>query len=194
MIEAAAHLGPGHELLIPLASTIPWDRLNEFITRKTHWQKAGPIHIVNDAREALFHAHASVVASGTATVQAALIGNPFVVVYNVSPVTFALAKKLVRYSPEVWPGGTTDHDGNLPIAMVNLVAGRRIVPELIQGNFTPEGVAAALPPLLNETPERKQMIEDLLEVRHRLQSRTKTSPIAQVADAVETLMTQKGKL
>lgn len=188
MIEAVGKLGRGYEILIPLASTIPWQRLNEFITRSTPWQQAGPIHIVPDAREALFHADASVVASGTATVQAALIGKPFVVVYQVSPLTFYLAKRLVRYSPEVWPDGSTDRHGNLPIAMVNLVAGRRIVPELIQQNFTPENVVSALRPLLDETPERRQMMSDLQDVRLRLLSPENSDSISQVIDAVDSLI------
>lgn len=188
MVQAAARLGPGHEFLIPLASTIEWERLNTFITRKTAWQQAGPLHIVNDAREALFHANAAVVASGTATVQAAIIGNPFLVVYKVSPLTFGLAKGLVSYPPEIWPSGQTDPSGNLPIGMVNLVAGKRIVPELIQGDFTAAKVAAGLRPLLNDTPERTRMIADLAEVRQRLISPHGTSSIGQVTDAVDSLM------
>jgi len=193
MIQAAARLGKGYEFLIPRASTISWDRLNEFVTRETTGQKAGSVHIVDDAREALLHAQAAVVASGTATVQAALIGNPFAVVYHVSPVTFGLAKRLVRYSTEVWPDGSTDADGNLPIAMVNLIAGRRIVPEFIQKNFTPEKVAAALQPLLEETAERSRMIADLAEVRHKLLPPKGAGSIAQVANAVEDLIAKDGK-
>ena len=79
------------------------------------------IRLVDDARAALFHARASVVASGTATVEAALIGNPFVVVYRVSPLTYAIAKRVVKV-PHV--------------AMANLIAGKRVVPELIQHDFT----------------------------------------------------------
>jgi lipid-A-disaccharide synthase len=188
MVQTAARLGPGYEFLIPLASTIEWERLNNFITRKTDWQHAGPLHIVNDAREALYHANASVVASGTATVQAAIMGNPFFVVYKVSPLTFGLAKGLVSYPPEIWPSKQTDASGNLPIGMVNLVAGRRIVPELIQGNFTAAKVATELKPLLNDTPERSQMIADLAEVRQKLFSQSGTSSISQVADAVDSLM------
>jgi len=188
MIKAAGKLGPGYEFLIPRASTITWERLNTFVTRKTAWPQAGPIHVVSDAREALYHANASVVASGTATVQAAIVGNPFLVVYKVSPLTFKLAKSLVSYPIEVWPSGQSDSSGNLPIGMINLVAGRRIVPELIQENFTATKVASALQPLLNDTPERSQMIADLAEVRQSLLPRLGNSSIGQVADAVDSLL------
>jgi len=141
--------------------------------------------------DALAHANASVVASGTATVQAAVIGNPFVVVYRVSPLTFRLAKRLVRYPPEIWNPAQVDVDGNLPIAMVNLIAGSRIVPELLQTRFTAENVAAALQPLLADSPERDQMIANLAEVRRALQPPPGTGSIPQVCDAVEALLAGK---
>jgi lipid-A-disaccharide synthase len=147
-------------------------------------------HLVPDAREALHHARASVVASGTATVQAAVIGNPFVVVYRVSPLTFRLAKRLVHYPPEIWPPADLDADGNLPIAMVNLIAGRRVVPELLQTRFTAENLAAALRPLLADGPERDKMIADLAEVRRSLQSLPGTGSIQQVSNAIDALLSE----
>jgi lipid-A-disaccharide synthase len=149
------------------------------------------IHLVPDAREALHHARASIVASGTATVQAAVIGNPFVVVYRVSPLTFRLAKRLVHYPLEIWPSGDLDADGNLPIAMVNLIAGRRVVPELLQERFTAANVAAALRPLLADTPERARMIADLADVRHALQPPEKATSIDQVCDGIDALLPEK---
>jgi len=101
-----------------------------------------------------------------------------------------LAKRLVRYPPEVWSAGSDTH-GNLPIAMVNLIAGRRVVPELIQQQFTAANVTAALRPLVEDTPERVQMIADLAEVRGALQPPPGTSAIQRVADAVEALLTEQ---
>jgi lipid-A-disaccharide synthase len=72
--------------------------------------------------------------------------------------------------------------------MVNLVAGRSIVPELIQDQFTAANVAAALRPLLDETPERNRMIANLAEVRKKLMVPGGTSSIGQVADAVDSLL------
>ncbi len=113
------------------------------------------------------------------------------VVYRVSPLTFWLAKRLVRYPPEIWNPTEVDFDGNLPIAMVNLIAGGRIVPELLQTRFTAENVAAALRPLLAGTHEREQMIADLAEVRRALQPPPGTGSIQQVSDAVEALLAGK---
>ncbi len=184
-----------YEFLLPVASTISKPKLQSLINQVNRgWLAHGKVtasdlrlHLVPDAREALTHARASVVASGTATVQAAVIGNPFIVVYKVSPLTFRLAKKLVHYPPEIWAAGP-DQDGNLPIGMVNLIAGHCIVPELIQDRFTAANVASALRPLLADTPERARMIADLAQVRQSLQPSTGTDSIQQVCDAVDALL------
>lgn len=192
MVEAATGLGPDYEFLIPVASTLNSGRVDVFLrqlTDRAGRKQGSGMHLVDDAREALYHAHASVVASGTATVQAAVIGNPFVVVYRVSSLTYRLAKRLVRYPVEI--PAQEDAHGNLPIAMVNLIAGRRVIPELIQEQFTAANVADALRPLLADTPERAKMIADLAEVRGLLRPGNESGSIAQVCDAVERLLTQQ---
>ena len=119
---------------------------------------------VDDARATLHHARASIVASGTATVEAALIGNPFVVVYRISPASYAIAKRVV----------------NVPhVAMVNLIAGKRIVPELIQGDFTADQVVSHLSPLLENEEARARMQAGLRRVREML--RSEQSAIQRVA-------------
>jgi lipid-A-disaccharide synthase len=114
-----------------------------------------PIRMVRDARATLHHARGSIVASGTATVEAALIGNPFVVVYRVSPVTYWIAKRVV----------TVPH-----VAMVNLVADKRLVPELIQDDFRGEFVVQQLEPLLAEGEARSAMMAGLAEVGQKLRA------------------------
>jgi lipid-A-disaccharide synthase len=104
---------------------------------------------------ALAAARVALVASGTATVEAALLGVPMVVVYRVSPLTYALGRPLV----------TVPH-----FAMVNLVAGRPIVPELMQADFTPERVAAEAAALLDDGERYERTRRDLEEVRRRLGS------------------------
>ena len=131
--------------------------------------------ITGGARATLFHARASVVASGTATVEAALIGNPFVVVYRVSPVTFAIAKRLVKV-PHV--------------AMANLIAGKEVVPELIQHDFTAANIVQQLSPLLPDGPVRESMKRDLAAIQEALRVQSANGPgsaqgaIGRVASAV----------
>jgi lipid A disaccharide synthetase len=189
-----------YEFLLPVASTIDPTALQQYIatlnaahlryfdttpttdTKPRITLVTGP----NAACESLHHARASVVASGTATVLAALVANPFVVVYRVSALTFALAKKLIQYPREI-PAHLDAH-GNLPVAMVNLIAGRRIVPELLQENCTATTVAEALTPLLEDTPIRDAQIAALTEVRHRLTLPGPSTPIDRVAEAVLSLL------
>jgi lipid-A-disaccharide synthase len=154
MLEAATTLGDTYQYLVPVAPTLK--RVSVAATIAGHPAGTQPI-LVDDARAALYHARASVVASGTATVEAALLGNPFVVVYRLSRLSYAIARRFV----------TVPH-----VAMANLIAGRRVVPELIQDEFTAANVVAALKPLLADGPERAQMIAGLHEVRERLRTQS----------------------
>jgi lipid-A-disaccharide synthase len=186
MLQGVALLGPGYDFLIPVANTIDTGQLSDFVFKQTmpalNWPGSS-VTLVPDAREALYFAGASVVASGTATLQALTIGNPFVVVYRVSRLSFAVLKRLVRYPKEI--PAEVDEAGNLPVGMVNLIAGKRIVPELLNERFTAENVAAALRPLLEETPERARMVADLAEARAKLVGE---DPIGRVCTAVEELL------
>jgi lipid-A-disaccharide synthase len=103
--------------------------------------------------DALGAADCAIVASGTATVEAALLGTPMVVVYRVSPTSAFVLKRMVR-SPF--------------IAMVNLIAGRRVVPELIQDQFTSEAVVEEVRKLLGSPAARDEMNAGLAEVRTKL--------------------------
>lgn len=98
-------------------------------------------------------AAAALVASGTATVETALLDTPMVVVYRLSPVTYALGRPFVRVSR---------------FAMVNLIAGRDVVPELIQGDFTPERAAGETLALLDDPRRSAAMRADLAQVRAAL--------------------------
>jgi lipid-A-disaccharide synthase len=192
--DPAAHTR--FEFLLPVASTIRPAELYTYIEQlnREHLKYFGPeastvrLTLVPDAREALHHARASVVASGTATVLAAVVGNPFIVVYRVSLVTFALAKRLIRY-PDEFPN-MTDPTGNLPVAMPNIIAGRRIVPELLQSRFTAQNVAAELALLLADTPERTAQIASLAELRDRLLAPGGTiAPLDRAAEIILDLLT-----
>jgi lipid-A-disaccharide synthase len=182
-----------YEFILPVASTLSHEFVEGIVKELEDSYRFAKVHLVPDAREALHHARASVVASGTATVQALTIGNPFIVVYRVSRLTFAIAKRLIRYPAEVGDEATLkDSDGNLPIAMPNLIAGRRIVPELLNKRFTAANLAAELRPLLDDTPARSKMITDLAETRARLLPDAASNPIRRVCDAAQQLLSREG--
>jgi len=188
MVKTAYALGNAYEFLIPVAPTLTLEQISRLKLDLGKWKPTvAPPHIVfvHDAAAALFHARASIVASGTATVLAALMGRPFIVVYKVSALSYAIAKRAIRYPAEI--PAPLDAAGNPPVAMVNLIAGRRIVPELLQHRFTPENAAVALQPLLAETPERTAMIAALAEVRTLLHP-TGPPAIERAASAVLNLL------
>lgn len=109
---------------------------------------------VEDATyDALAAADCAIVASGTATVEAALLGTPMVVVYRVKPLTASIMRHMIR-TPL--------------IGMVNLIAGRKICPELIQENFTPAAVETEVRRLLEVPGARDEMKEGLAEARAKL--------------------------
>jgi lipid-A-disaccharide synthase len=170
MLGAAAFLGSEYEFLLPLAPTLT-ERQIASVRAAVAKTPEFPATLVTDARAALSHARASVVASGTATVEAALIGNPFIVVYRLSRLSYAVAKRFVKV-PHV--------------AMANLIAGQRVVPELIQDEFTAAKVVAALRPLLEETPERRAMVQALAGIRDALHGQS--SAIETVAGHVLSLL------
>jgi len=103
--------------------------------------------------DALAAADCAVVSSGTATVEAALLGAPMVVVYRLSGLTAMIAQRLVR----------------TPLfAMVNLISGRQVVPELIQDKFTAEALEREIRRLLDSPQERERQKRDLAGVRLKL--------------------------
>ncbi|MGO9637763.1 MAG: lipid-A-disaccharide synthase [Terracidiphilus sp.] len=156
ILQAARGLAGDFEFIIPLAPTLNARQRAE-VRQLVETHGSGlSVHLVNDACATLLHARASIVASGTATVEAALAGNPFVVVYRVSPLTYAIAKRVVKVPY---------------VAMVNLIAGKRLVPELLQSDFTAENIVRALKPLLPNGPPRQSMMEELARIRGLLSTR-----------------------
>lgn len=100
----------------------------------------------NDAYNALAAADLAIVSSGTATVETALLGKPMIVIYRLSPLTARLAKPLVRTKF---------------FSMVNLIAGRAVVPELIQDDFTPEHLATEAESLLSASPSANSRVAEM---------------------------------
>jgi lipid-A-disaccharide synthase len=153
MVQAASKLGDGYEYLLPVASTLNQEWLRQQIAA------LGPpvaVKFTDNSRVTLKHSRAAVVASGTATVEAALAGTPFVVVYRLAPLTWLMGRPLVKLDT---------------FAMPNLIAGRKIVTELIQHNFTADNVLRELRAVIPDGEARREMIADLGQVRESLRDR-----------------------
>ncbi len=145
--EAAARLGRSTPGLQVLAAAIAG----------AEYPDAGDVHVVpGRARECFAAADAALCKSGTSTLEAAVAGTPLVIAYRMHPLSYLLARRLVRVD---W------------IGMVNLVAGRQVAPELIQGAASPEALEHAVRPLLDPaSAERRAQLDALAEVRRRLGS------------------------
>ena len=153
LLEAAQLLGRDYVYIIPVASTLNHSWMRSFLRPDPQ------LHVVftSDAAATLAHARAAAVASGTSTLQAALIGTPFVMVYRVAQLSWRFGRRLVKVHR---------------FAMPNLIAERDIVPELVQGDFTAEAVASELKRLIGEGSARTEMTGAFREVRHRLSADT----------------------
>jgi lipid-A-disaccharide synthase len=112
------------------------------------------VRVVEDAFLPLLRvAELAIVASGTATLQTAMAGVPFLVVYRVAPLSFFLLKRFAYLSH---------------ISIVNILAGREIAPELLQGDFTPERVSAAFLALAGDPTRQAAMKRALADATARL--------------------------
>jgi lipid-A-disaccharide synthase len=143
ILEAAARLGDNYEFLLPVAPTLDRAFLEKLIGQHI-------ITLVPESLPALWHSRAGIIGSGTATVEAAMMRTPFVMVYRVSPLTYLLGKPRVKVPR---------------FAMVNLIAGEEVVPELVQHDFTAQNVVARLHEILPDGPKRDRMLEGLTQVK-----------------------------
>jgi len=157
--EAARHLGPllqavdrlyqsqAASFLLPASATTGADFFRERIGR-------APIQVIEgETWDAIGHADLALAASGTVTIEAALLGTPMVTFYRVSPASWFLGRRFVK----------------VPfLSMVNLVAERKIVPELMQNDFTGVRLAEEAMRILSDDSVRRQMKIDLAEVSRRL--------------------------
>ena len=147
ILESASQFGLAYEFLLPVAPTLDRSWIASLIGN------SAPIHLVPESLPALYHSRAGIIASGTATVEAAMMSLPFVMVYRVSRLTYWLGKPRVK----------VPH-----FAMVNLIAGKEVVPELVQNNFTAAKVVARLNEILPDGPARDRMLKGLAGVKAHL--------------------------
>jgi lipid-A-disaccharide synthase len=170
MLHAARALGNKYQFIIPVASTVSAKWMVDLIHHALGADPGINLKLETDARMVLAQARAAVVASGTATVEAALIGTPFIMVYRVTPLTWKLGRPLV----------------SVPFfAMPSLIAGREVVPELVQDNFTAENIVARINEILHDCPARQTMLDGLKEVRAKLSAPAGSASASdRAADAV----------
>jgi len=140
---------PDLQVVVPVAHTLR----KEDLARRFAKASQQPVLVDGRAPEVVGASDVAVVASGTAVLEAGLMERPLVVVYRVAPLSFAIAKRVVR----------------VPfISLVNLLAGRGVVPELLQKDMGPERIAAEVERLLSDPEAHDEMLRGLREVRERL--------------------------
>jgi len=177
ILEAADRLAKdgasgGCEFLLPVARTLDSSFLTELIAGPTEPRQTASqrnIHLVSEALPALYHSRAGIVASGTATVEAAIMGTPFVMVYRVSGLTYALGRPRVKVPY---------------FAMVNLIAGEEVVPELVQHKFTTENIVTEMNKIIPDGSPRTRMIERLAAVKAKLKGGASAHPAETAAKII----------
>jgi lipid-A-disaccharide synthase len=152
MVSAAQQLSrerPGLQVVVPVAPTIP----REEVVSRFEGSGLSPTLVEGRAPEVVGASDAAIVASGTAVLEAGLMQRPLVVVYRVSLISYWVGRMLLKVAH---------------VALVNLLAGRRLVPELLQGDMKPERIAAEVRRVWVPGPPREEMLQGLEEVRGRL--------------------------
>jgi lipid-A-disaccharide synthase len=146
--KTIANRVPGAQFVIARAPALE-DSLFSSAARDS----VNPVIVLARTDDVLAIANVVITASGTATVQTALHGRPMVVVYRLSPLSYRLGRRFVHVED---------------VAMVNLIAGRRIVPELIQDDCTPDRIAEEVLLLMTDPTRAERMRGALAEVRGKL--------------------------
>ena len=152
---------PGCQFFLPVASTISREMLRTLLNKyNVH------VTLTNDQTYDLMNiCDVAVAASGTATLETSLLKVPTVIIYRVATLTYLIGKQLVKI-PD--------------IGLPNIVAGRRIVPELLQDDVNPEAIAAETVRLLIDGEARRQVLTDLEEVHTKLGETGAVNRVAEV--------------
>lgn len=138
---------PDCQFLLPVAPTLDPAYIKQYLDPES---AARIVTVTGDSRDAMRAADVALVASGTATLETALIGTPMVVMYIVSRINYAIMRRLIKI-PD--------------ISLVNIVAGKRVVPEYIQHEATAVNMATEVLSLLQDNTKRAAMIAELNRVK-----------------------------
>ncbi len=153
---------PECQFLLPVAPTLDASFINDTIG------DSGPALlsvVTGDSRDAMRAADVALVASGTATLETAMMGTPLVVMYIISQINYAIMKRLIKI-PD--------------ISLVNIVAGRRIVPEYVQHEATPEAMARDVLSLMRDDARRGQMQAELQRLKNMMGDGGASERVAQL--------------
>ncbi len=152
MLRAAASLQkqiPDIQFVLPLADTLEEKIINEIISRVDI-----KINVIRgNTYDVISCADLAIVASGTATLETALLGIPMIIVYKISPLSYFIGKLVISVQN---------------IGLVNIIAGKTIVPELIQGEATGERIALEALAILTNDEKKQQIIKELNSIRAKL--------------------------
>jgi len=152
MLEGARALlttQPNVQFVIPCAPT-----LSQSLVQAMVQESALPVTLIaGQMCTVLRCADAALSASGTATLETALINTPMAIVYKMNPLNYAIMSRMIKI----------DH-----IGLVNIVAGKRIVEEFVQDDASAPAIAKELDRLLNDAPYRHEMKQQLREVKTRM--------------------------
>ncbi|MBW2636356.1 MAG: lipid-A-disaccharide synthase [Deltaproteobacteria bacterium] len=141
---------PSVQFVLPLAGTLPIEMIT---TIAENYSVDIKIVRNNDCYDAVGESDMAIVASGTATLEVALLEIPMIIVYKVSPFTYYVGKTFID----------VEH-----IGLVNIIAGKRVVPELIQGDATARAIAEETEKILSDRALRDRITKDLRNVRQGL--------------------------
>jgi len=170
MVDAAELLGrcyPGLQCVLPLAPTIEREFIQSFISKSSVRIKV----FRGNVYEALSTCDVALVASGTATLETAIMGVPMVIAYRVSPVTYWAARIMVKVPN---------------ISLVNLLAGEEVAPELIQGELAPLRLAHEAVAFLEDREVRGEIIKKLKGITEGLGRGGTSKRTAEIAFEIMT--------
>lgn len=157
---------PDLQFVLPLASTVKHADIAHYLAEVNV-----PIKVVDqNIYDVLRACDAAVVASGTATLQVALMNIPMAIVYRLSPITYAIGKRIVKLSC---------------IGLCNIVAGKKIVNEYIQDEVNVKNLAAEINKILHDENYATKMKQELMLVRNNLEDKKNENQIADIV--LETL-------
>lgn len=165
MLEACRQVArqvPDCRIFLPVASTISREMLQNMIDGYTMDVTLTSEHTY----DLMGIADVAIASSGTATLETSLMGVPTVIIYKMAALTYLLGKLLVKIPN---------------IGLPNIVAGRRIVPELLQGEANPGTIAAETLTLLTDQTVREKVLADLAEVKEKL---GQTGAVHRVAEVI----------